>query len=188
MEKFVSFADSMTYSTTLNQSSRSRGGKDYVLSTCSGWLCRFKQRKNVGMWLNETDFQVSPQCSNLLCLTELISADAEEEDKEHTCETLLMCIVTVLSHGLRSGGGVGDVLRKPSKEVNDCYGREPKSLWRNQNVFPWEKSSVALYSVKCNKCECWLYLKVVEVRRFLWLIQKWFLNFISLLLECLQTI
>lgn len=28
-----------------------------------------------------------------------------------------MCIVTVLSHGLRSGGGVGDVLRKPSKEV-----------------------------------------------------------------------
>uniref|UniRef100_A0A8C4PNI5 Inositol 1,4,5-trisphosphate receptor n=1 Tax=Equus asinus asinus TaxID=83772 RepID=A0A8C4PNI5_EQUAS len=39
-----------------------------------------------------------------------------EQDKEHTCETLLMCIVTVLSHGLRSGGGVGDVLRKPSKE------------------------------------------------------------------------
>ncbi|XP_053725240.1 inositol 1,4,5-trisphosphate receptor type 1 isoform X1 [Synchiropus splendidus] len=37
------------------------------------------------------------------------------EDKESTCDTLLMCIVTVLSHGLRSGGGVGDVLRKPSK-------------------------------------------------------------------------
>uniref|UniRef100_A0A8D2LZ38 Inositol 1,4,5-trisphosphate receptor n=1 Tax=Varanus komodoensis TaxID=61221 RepID=A0A8D2LZ38_VARKO len=45
-----------------------------------------------------------------------IGSKAEEEDKEHTCETLLMCIVTVLSHGLRSGGGVGDVLRKPSKE------------------------------------------------------------------------
>uniref|UniRef100_A0A8C9TGQ4 Inositol 1,4,5-trisphosphate receptor n=1 Tax=Scleropages formosus TaxID=113540 RepID=A0A8C9TGQ4_SCLFO len=38
------------------------------------------------------------------------------EDKEHTCDSLLMCIVTVLSHGLRSGGGVGDVLRRPSKE------------------------------------------------------------------------
>ncbi|XP_060713501.1 inositol 1,4,5-trisphosphate receptor type 1 isoform X2 [Tachysurus vachellii] len=38
------------------------------------------------------------------------------EDKERTCDSLLMCIVTVLSHGLRSGGGVGDVLRKPSKE------------------------------------------------------------------------
>ncbi|XP_051776949.1 inositol 1,4,5-trisphosphate receptor type 1-like isoform X1 [Erpetoichthys calabaricus] len=40
----------------------------------------------------------------------------DDENKEHTCESLLMCIVTVLSHGLRSGGGVGDVLRKPSKE------------------------------------------------------------------------
>lgn len=39
------------------------------------------------------------------------------EDKERSCDSLLMCIVTVLSHGLRSGGGVGDVLRKPSKEV-----------------------------------------------------------------------
>ncbi|XP_056887170.1 inositol 1,4,5-trisphosphate receptor type 1 isoform X2 [Takifugu flavidus] len=40
----------------------------------------------------------------------------EDEDVERTCDSLLMCIVTVLSHGLRSGGGVGDVLRKPSKE------------------------------------------------------------------------
>ncbi|XP_041446733.1 inositol 1,4,5-trisphosphate receptor type 1 isoform X2 [Xenopus laevis] len=47
---------------------------------------------------------------------ELVQGTEEEEEKEHTCETLLMCIVTVLSHGLRSGGGVGDVLRKPSKE------------------------------------------------------------------------
>ncbi|KAJ3602870.1 hypothetical protein NHX12_030615, partial [Muraenolepis orangiensis] len=38
------------------------------------------------------------------------------EDKERVCDSLIMCIVTVLSHGLRSGGGVGDVLRKPSKE------------------------------------------------------------------------
>lgn len=52
-----------------------------------------------------------------LLLAESVSAEELEEDKEHTCETLLMCIVTVLSHGLRSGGGVGDVLRKPSKEV-----------------------------------------------------------------------
>uniref|UniRef100_A0A4W3JR24 Inositol 1,4,5-trisphosphate receptor n=1 Tax=Callorhinchus milii TaxID=7868 RepID=A0A4W3JR24_CALMI len=34
---------------------------------------------------------------------------------EKTCQTLLMCIVTVLNQGLRNGGGVGDVLRKPSK-------------------------------------------------------------------------
>ncbi|XP_038628806.1 inositol 1,4,5-trisphosphate receptor type 1 isoform X2 [Tachyglossus aculeatus] len=56
-------------------------------------------------------------CSSPAPTKELISGEEiEEEDKEHTCETLLMCIVTVLSHGLRSGGGVGDVLRKPSKE------------------------------------------------------------------------
>uniref|UniRef100_A0A8C7UYJ2 Inositol 1,4,5-trisphosphate receptor n=1 Tax=Oncorhynchus mykiss TaxID=8022 RepID=A0A8C7UYJ2_ONCMY len=42
--------------------------------------------------------------------------DWPEDGKERTCDSLLMCIVTVLSHGLRSGGGVGDVLRKPSKE------------------------------------------------------------------------
>ncbi|KAM9134387.1 inositol 1,4,5-trisphosphate-gated calcium channel ITPR1 [Pangshura tecta] len=56
-------------------------------------------------------------CSSVIPSEELIpKEEIEEEDKEHTCETLLMCIVTVLSHGLRSGGGVGDVLRKPSKE------------------------------------------------------------------------
>ncbi|XP_006846685.1 PREDICTED: inositol 1,4,5-trisphosphate receptor type 1 isoform X2 [Chrysochloris asiatica] len=55
-------------------------------------------------------------CSSPAPKEELVPAEELEQDKEHTCETLLMCIVTVLSHGLRSGGGVGDVLRKPSKE------------------------------------------------------------------------
>lgn len=48
------------------------------------------------------------------------------EDKERACDSLLMCIVTVLSHGLRSGGGVGDVLRKPSKEVREALGGNGK--------------------------------------------------------------
>ncbi|XP_056279702.1 inositol 1,4,5-trisphosphate receptor type 3 isoform X2 [Pseudoliparis swirei] len=49
--------------------------------------------------------------------TEVSSVDKEEEapTSERACDTLLMCIVTVLNHGLRNGGGVGDVLRKPSK-------------------------------------------------------------------------
>ncbi|KAJ7424022.1 inositol 1,4,5-trisphosphate receptor type 1 [Willisornis vidua] len=42
--------------------------------------------------------------------------EAEEDGIERTCDTLLMCIVTVLNQGLRNGGGVGDVLRKPSKD------------------------------------------------------------------------
>ncbi|XP_023569051.1 inositol 1,4,5-trisphosphate receptor type 1 [Octodon degus] len=61
--------------------------------------------------------QSGENCSSPIPKEEqLITVEETEQDKEHTCETLLMCIVTVLSHGLRSGGGVGDVLRKPSKE------------------------------------------------------------------------
>uniref|UniRef100_A0A672N4Q5 Inositol 1,4,5-trisphosphate receptor n=1 Tax=Sinocyclocheilus grahami TaxID=75366 RepID=A0A672N4Q5_SINGR len=48
----------------------------------------------------------------ILLLTILI----DEYDVERACDSLWMCMITVLSHGLRSGGGVGDVLRKPSKE------------------------------------------------------------------------
>ncbi|XP_015671005.1 inositol 1,4,5-trisphosphate receptor type 3 [Protobothrops mucrosquamatus] len=40
----------------------------------------------------------------------------EDDNTERACDTLLMCIVTVLNHGLRNGGGVGDILRKPSKD------------------------------------------------------------------------
>uniref|UniRef100_A0A665X7H9 Inositol 1,4,5-trisphosphate receptor n=1 Tax=Echeneis naucrates TaxID=173247 RepID=A0A665X7H9_ECHNA len=55
--------------------------------------------------------------NDVLSTSSDIGEDSEDDsDMERTCDSLLMCIVTVLSHGLRSGGGVGDVLRKPSKE------------------------------------------------------------------------
>ncbi|XP_047489023.1 inositol 1,4,5-trisphosphate receptor-like isoform X3 [Penaeus chinensis] len=38
--------------------------------------------------------------------------------KENACSSLLMCIVTTLNHGLRSGGGIGDILRPPSTAEN----------------------------------------------------------------------
>ncbi|KAG1683402.1 Inositol 1,4,5-trisphosphate receptor [Nymphon striatum] len=41
--------------------------------------------------------------------------DDEEDDKERVCDSLIMCIVTTLNQGLRNGGGIGDVLRKPSR-------------------------------------------------------------------------
>ncbi|KAK2918004.1 inositol 1,4,5-trisphosphate-gated calcium channel ITPR2 [Channa argus] len=40
----------------------------------------------------------------------------EDDQTERVCDTLLMCIITVLNQGLRNGGGVGDILRRPSKE------------------------------------------------------------------------
>ena len=81
----------------------------------------------------------------LAVFAELVPAEETEQDKEHTCETLLMCIVTVLSHGLRSGGGVGDVLRKPSKEVAAPQGKEERGAgWRG------ERSAVGS-SVNCRR-------------------------------------
>ncbi|XP_028941660.1 inositol 1,4,5-trisphosphate receptor type 2, partial [Antrostomus carolinensis] len=58
-------------------------------------------------------------CAKENCSTSIpIGNPGEEEEDgiERTCDTLLMCIVTVLNQGLRNGGGVGDVLRKPSKD------------------------------------------------------------------------
>ncbi|XP_055338282.1 inositol 1,4,5-trisphosphate receptor type 1-like [Paramacrobiotus metropolitanus] len=39
-----------------------------------------------------------------------------EERKERGCETMLQCMIASLNYGLRSGGGIGDVLRKPSAD------------------------------------------------------------------------
>ena len=41
-----------------------------------------------------------------------------EDMKEQACSSLIMCIVTTLNHGLRSGGGIGDILRAPSNSVS----------------------------------------------------------------------
>ena len=40
---------------------------------------------------------------------------------ERACDTLIMCIVTTLNKGLRSGGGIGDVLRKSSVRVRSFF-------------------------------------------------------------------
>uniref|UniRef100_A0A3B4XD90 Inositol 1,4,5-trisphosphate receptor n=1 Tax=Seriola lalandi dorsalis TaxID=1841481 RepID=A0A3B4XD90_SERLL len=65
------------------------------------------------------DFLKSCSADGVSCTAETSAVTEEEGEKEsnseRACDTLLMCIVTVLNHGLRNGGGVGDVLRKPSK-------------------------------------------------------------------------
>ena len=42
------------------------------------------------------------------------SEDDDLEPKERACDSLIMCIITTMNHGLRNGGGIGDVLRSPS--------------------------------------------------------------------------
>ncbi|KAM8755409.1 inositol 1,4,5-trisphosphate-gated calcium channel ITPR3 isoform 1-T1 [Acanthopagrus schlegelii] len=63
------------------------------------------------------DFMKSCSSDGVSCTAETTAVAEQEEgsNTERACDTLLMCIVTVLNHGLRNGGGVGDVLRKPSK-------------------------------------------------------------------------
>ncbi|XP_037540503.1 inositol 1,4,5-trisphosphate receptor type 3 [Nematolebias whitei] len=69
--------------------------------------------------LSAGDFLKSCSSDGVNCTAEIgirtSSEDEEEVSAERACDTLLMCIVTVMNHGLRNGGGVGDVLRKPSK-------------------------------------------------------------------------
>uniref|UniRef100_A0A8C1I759 Inositol 1,4,5-trisphosphate receptor n=1 Tax=Cyprinus carpio TaxID=7962 RepID=A0A8C1I759_CYPCA len=59
-------------------------------------------------------------CQNETCSNSPFSSHHVEEENEdgteRVCDTLLMCIITVLNHGLRNGGGIADVLRKLSKE------------------------------------------------------------------------
>ena len=45
------------------------------------------------------------------------NGDTVDGDKERACDSLLMCFVTMINHGLRNGGGIGDVLRSPSNKV-----------------------------------------------------------------------
>ncbi|XP_069368524.1 inositol 1,4,5-trisphosphate-gated calcium channel ITPR1 isoform X1 [Paralichthys olivaceus] len=77
-------------------------GASMVGEFFSGGVCQKENRENCS---EAMDASIAIQPSAVVI-----------EDKERSCDSLLMCIVTVLSHGLRSGGGVGDVLRKPSKE------------------------------------------------------------------------
>ncbi|XP_004389875.1 inositol 1,4,5-trisphosphate receptor type 3 [Trichechus manatus latirostris] len=55
-------------------------------------------------------------CVSEVSVPEVLEEDEEPDTTERACDTLLMCIVTVMNHGLRNGGGVGDILRKPSKD------------------------------------------------------------------------
>ncbi|KAL1256957.1 hypothetical protein QQF64_012502, partial [Cirrhinus molitorella] len=70
--------------------------------------------------LKKTNVKESMSCLTETCSNSPFSSHhVEEEDEDSTervCDTLLMCIITVLNHGLRNGGGIADVLRKLSKE------------------------------------------------------------------------
>lgn len=74
---------------------------------------------------------------------------------ERVCDTLLMCIITVLNQGLRNGGGVGDILRRPSKEA----GRLILSIWITADTY----YSLLLFVLAWAVCKWHLYWWVFSV-------------------------
>uniref|UniRef100_A0A8D2MP85 Inositol 1,4,5-trisphosphate receptor n=1 Tax=Zonotrichia albicollis TaxID=44394 RepID=A0A8D2MP85_ZONAL len=78
---------------------------------------RLPDNDPLGMQKNVETFMESCSSDKISCSAAPTALEeAEPEQWERACDTLLMCIVTVLNHGLRNGGGVGDILRKPSKD------------------------------------------------------------------------
>ncbi|XP_055999570.1 inositol 1,4,5-trisphosphate receptor type 1-like isoform X4 [Ostrea edulis] len=60
-------------------------------------------------------------CTNMaanLKSQEVAADDVAEDGKQRVCDSLIMCILTSLNHGLRNGGGIGDLLRKPDIKEN----------------------------------------------------------------------
>ena len=64
-------------------------------------------------------FQCDDRCAKVR-VVDVAGAGDDDDDgsKERHCDSLIMCIVTTLNEGLRNGGGIGDVLRKPSSAVS----------------------------------------------------------------------
>ncbi|XP_071518112.1 inositol 1,4,5-trisphosphate receptor [Panulirus ornatus] len=89
--------------------------ESYVTSSLSVRKNSVEDTCEMGVDCSEED------SSNLYNVVDSITKEVmvEVEDaKEEACSTLLMCIVTSLNHGLRSGGGIGDILRAPSNKEN----------------------------------------------------------------------
>ena len=69
----------------------------------------------------------------------LLTAIVEKDDPvpRRVCDSLIMCIITAVNEGLRNGGGIGDVLRKPDIKVNIVYNRDLykiSALYCDQNT------------------------------------------------------
>lgn len=72
---------------------------------------------------NERTESISLFCSFVLGKEDVCMADGSCEIQyetriEPSCETLLMCIVAMLRDGVRSGGGIGDSIRRLSSTVS----------------------------------------------------------------------
>ncbi|XP_013415241.1 inositol 1,4,5-trisphosphate receptor [Lingula anatina] len=107
---------------------------DPRLSGCHHYYSFFSRTRSQTVWMSSLLFFLLQNCNpvwtslhiqhNTEIPTEAPGADDSslekteevETEKERACDSLIMCIVTSLNEGLRNGGGIGDVLRKPSSK------------------------------------------------------------------------
>ncbi|XP_061187358.1 inositol 1,4,5-trisphosphate receptor type 1-like [Saccostrea echinata] len=87
----------------------------------------------IGEAVNDTDNGTcdSQNCSAVtggVRSSQDVSADTTEDGKQRVCDSLIMCILTSLNHGLRNGGGIGDLLRKPDIRENLFVARDVYDL------------------------------------------------------------
>lgn len=88
--------------------------EDFLMEThpksLMGNLSKFlKVSFATAMSILATGFCGSMQCSE---------AGGWDVKLEPSCDTVMMCLLTLVRDGVRSGGGIGDVIRKPSSLVS----------------------------------------------------------------------
>ncbi|XP_021948195.1 inositol 1,4,5-trisphosphate receptor [Folsomia candida] len=99
-----------------------RNGRSIILTAILGIILVYLF-SIVGYMVFQDDFIVEVDPLNKTEYGMVASLDNDEDMKENVCDTLLMCIVTTLNQGLRNGGGIGDVLRPPSKTESTYTAR-----------------------------------------------------------------
>lgn len=84
-------------------------------SVCSQDDANCTNGKQTSHWYSLANSSANTNTSSTATVFSPSLPESDEVD-ENRCETLFMCIVTTLYEGIRNGGGIGDILRKPSKD------------------------------------------------------------------------
>ncbi|KAK2709545.1 inositol 1,4,5-trisphosphate receptor-like isoform X2 [Artemia franciscana] len=104
-----------------------KNGRSIILTAALGFVLVYLF-SIVGFIFFQDDFQleiepiVRPSCGDVSEFESGLPQSSEclaqlgESTRQRSCDTLLMCIITALHLGVRSGGGVGDILRKIGPE------------------------------------------------------------------------
>ncbi|KAL4226234.1 Inositol 1 [Mactra antiquata] len=82
----------------------------------SDFLMEYDPLQKIDEVKNATESCTTDNCTEteVNLYTQTSGDDDGDDSVERACDSLMMCILTTLNQGLRNGGGIGDVLRKPN--------------------------------------------------------------------------